>query len=213
MNVGIYCILNKFNGDTYYGKSINISKRKYEHFRTLNKDTHKNVHLQNAFNKYGAENFIFKIILYCEPFELSRYEEYFIKIDNSYNICKESSVGTSGIKYTKEQKKKLSKINSGIGNPMYNKRHSNKTKYIMSRLAYGNKNPAKLTWENIYEIRKIYKEGENIDNMRYSWNTIQELSKKFNVGKTAIYNIVSCKSWKEGANHSCRSIGQNGGIQ
>lgn len=59
---GIYMILNTKNMKSYIGSSINLRKRKAEHFCQLRKGKHYNKHLQNAFNKYKEENFVFIII-------------------------------------------------------------------------------------------------------------------------------------------------------
>lgn len=211
---GIYCIENKINGKRYIGQSINIDNRRREHFRTLRQGAHGNRYLQNAWNKYGENNFEFYVLIFCEKFELTRYEQFFVdKYNMLYNIAVKCVDSTMGVVYSKESKEKFRVINSGKNNPMYGRKHSDKTSDRMSELANGNKNPAKLTWEKVRQIKNFYMEGARKNQMGYSWDIIRELSKRFNVGQTAIYNIISGKSWKEGANHSCRGIGQNGGLQ
>jgi group I intron endonuclease len=212
---GIYCIENLYSRKKYFGQSVNINKRKQEHFRTLRKGEHKNRYLQNAYNKYGEDNFRFQILLYCEPFELTKYEQFFVNNNNFvYNISLECVNSTLGITYSDEVKEKFKEINGGKNNPMYGKKHSIETKNRMSQIAIGNKNPSKLDWEKVRKIRKFYK-GESMKNNHkgYLWDIIRKLSKKYDIGQTAIYDIVSNKSWKEGADHSCRSIGLNGDIQ
>lgn len=61
-NCGIYIIQNLINGNIYIGSSSNIKRRFSQHKSTLRHNTHKNKHLQNAWNKYGEENFEFIII-------------------------------------------------------------------------------------------------------------------------------------------------------
>ncbi len=75
-NKGIYCIINIYNNKIYIGQSSNILKRKKEHFRTLKNGYHKNTHLQRAYNKYGKNNFIFKVLIYCDNDELDMYENF-----------------------------------------------------------------------------------------------------------------------------------------
>jgi predicted GIY-YIG superfamily endonuclease len=58
-NYGVYIINNKLNGHNYIGSSINIKQRFAQHKSTLRHNTHRNQHLQNAWNKYGEENFDF----------------------------------------------------------------------------------------------------------------------------------------------------------
>jgi len=59
---GIYSITNKENNKKYIGSSKDIYRRWLEHERELNKNTHHSLHLQNAWNKYGKDVFIFEII-------------------------------------------------------------------------------------------------------------------------------------------------------
>lgn len=224
---GIYCLENTQNFRRYYGQSVNLNKRRYTHFGDLKNNKHRNSYLQNAFNKYGESSFIFKVLIYCESFELQRYEQFFVDSDDScYNICKECTSTTLGIKYTPEQKEKFIRLNSGKNNPMYGKKHSSDTRAKMSKEAFAKNNMrgkkmseadrkrlseissgenngrAKLTQEQVHWIKQHGKEYK-----------LKELSNMFKVSITAINNIIIGKSWKEGADHSCRSIGQNGGIQ
>ena len=61
-NSGIYAIVNKKSGRSYIGSSINIEKRWKTHLRSLRKNTHHNIFLQRAFNKYGEIVFGFSYL-------------------------------------------------------------------------------------------------------------------------------------------------------
>ena len=105
-NTGIYKIINIINNKIYIGSSVNLYKRKKEHFNKLKKNIHKNIHLQSSYNKYGEENFIFEIIEYIEDkYLLIGREQYWINEfksynrDNGYNICKIAG-NTLGYKFT-----------------------------------------------------------------------------------------------------------------
>jgi len=85
---GIYQITNKINGCIYIGSSVDIRARITDHRSSLNCKRHNNVYLQNAWNKYGKDNFSFKILLYCDVKNLYYYEQ--LCIDNlhpGYNIA------------------------------------------------------------------------------------------------------------------------------
>src|SRR3954462_3871210 len=59
MDLGIYAfIICNVTGDMYIGSSINMAKRLVDH--VVDNDT--NVHLQNAINCYGLENFVFVVV-------------------------------------------------------------------------------------------------------------------------------------------------------
>ena len=58
----LYQIKNKITSYKYIGCSKNIDKRWREHERSLSKNKHHCLHLQRAWNKYGAELFEFEIL-------------------------------------------------------------------------------------------------------------------------------------------------------
>ena len=60
---GIYRITNTINGNTYIGKTgMNFGDRWDCHRAQLNGGYHDNQHLQNAWNKYGQDNFEFSVV-------------------------------------------------------------------------------------------------------------------------------------------------------
>lgn len=90
---GVYLIVNEVNKKVYIGSSKNINYRRSVHYRNLLNNSHHNIHLQRAFNKYGEDNFSFHVIKddIIES-DLLLYENKFInqyKSDNrkfGYNI-------------------------------------------------------------------------------------------------------------------------------
>jgi group I intron endonuclease len=59
---GIYIIRNIVNNHIYIGSTKDFSKREYSHFNSLKNNKHHSKYLQNAFNKYGEDNFKFEVI-------------------------------------------------------------------------------------------------------------------------------------------------------
>lgn len=84
MTCGIYSIANKTNGKMYIGQSKDIEKRFRQHKNHLNKNTHVNQHLQNAWDKYGEHSFNFNILLVCPEHELDTEEQKFIRLYATY---------------------------------------------------------------------------------------------------------------------------------
>lgn len=126
MNCGIYRIQNILTGDCYYGKSVDLKARKRSHYNALKANRHCNKHLQYACNKYGIVNFVFSIVLYCEKFELVRYEQACVDyMMSTYNIQKECVTGNQGLAMSEEQKQKLSIANKG-------KKRSEEFRHVMS---------------------------------------------------------------------------------
>lgn len=86
-NSGVYVIENGVNGHYYIGSSANLEKRFQIHLKELRQGSHHNHHLLNAFKKYGEVQFLFRVILFCEPEERKKYEEALIKSwKPDYNI-------------------------------------------------------------------------------------------------------------------------------
>jgi len=63
---GIYRIINQSTGKSYIGQSINLRKRKIQHFSNLKCGKHENDYLQKGYNKYGLDAFTFSILEYTE---------------------------------------------------------------------------------------------------------------------------------------------------
>lgn len=111
MQSGIYKILNKVNNNFYIGSAVNFLKRKNVHFHHLRKNTHHSPHLQNAWNKYGEENFEFEILEMCSLEELIDREQcYLDTLNPTYNVAKVAG-SLRGYRFTEEQKKKVSEAN------------------------------------------------------------------------------------------------------
>lgn len=82
---GVYQILNLNNGKRYIGSSVNLEKRGREHFSALQMGCHCSSHLQNAWNKYGKNNFEFSILRICPKQKLIVNEQEFLDFYNSFD--------------------------------------------------------------------------------------------------------------------------------
>lgn len=105
---GIYCIYNVVNNKEYVGSSKNLYDRIHLHFHKLRNNKHSSSHLQNAYNKYGGENFKFKLLEFCNPEIRLIREQYFIDLlkpqyNKSLNV-----VGNLNSTVSEEQKVKIS---------------------------------------------------------------------------------------------------------
>jgi group I intron endonuclease len=83
--IGIYCIENIKNNKRYIGQSIDVNLRLSNHKSALRHNRHRNIHLQDAWNKYGEENFNFYIICECTEEELDDKECCYILEFNCMN--------------------------------------------------------------------------------------------------------------------------------
>lgn len=83
----IYAITNTVNDKLYIGRTNNPNNRKLCHFSELRRNKHNNPKLQNAFNKYGEESFIFSVIDCGQTEDICRKEEeWFSKYEKDSSI-------------------------------------------------------------------------------------------------------------------------------
>lgn len=94
MRKGIYLITNLENNKKYVGKSLDISRRFNEHRMNLNRGTHCNSYLQNAWDKYGEDSFSFSVLEIVKDGEnIDKLElEWLTRLDlnnreKGYNLC------------------------------------------------------------------------------------------------------------------------------
>lgn len=116
MNNIVYQIYNVYTGGSYWGSTINWKARQATHLSSLRSNKHDNGHLQNAWNKYGEENFVlFVLHKFKDKSEMTKceqnYLDQFIDKDICYNINKNADRGHSS---------------PGSSNPMYGSNRTSK---------------------------------------------------------------------------------------
>lgn len=106
---GIYAIVNLQNNDAYIGSTISLYRRQQEHFRELRKGSHKNKHLQSAYNLYEIDNFAFYIVeLVDEKANLLAREQHYIDtLSPEYNLSPTAG-NTLGTKRSEEARQRMS---------------------------------------------------------------------------------------------------------
>lgn len=111
---GIYKIVNHATGQCYVGQSQRVQKRIREHFRLLRLNKHPNQHLQNAYNKYGLDNFSGGVEIECESVDQLDYlEESFLKGDawfeepSVYNIADFAKAPMRGKTHSEEVRERI----------------------------------------------------------------------------------------------------------
>lgn len=111
-DAGIYKIINLVNRKIYIGLAVDLCKRWKKHKLALNNNSHENIHLQRAWDKYGEDSFVFEVIeRTLDIFELEKLEEKWIteirSYDDSigYNICRYGTLQL-GLKRSDASKKK-----------------------------------------------------------------------------------------------------------
>lgn len=167
---GIYKIVCIKNKKVYIGSSVDLKKRKREHFSSLRNKTHFNSYLQNCFNTYGEQSFVFEIVLYCEKAFLLLNEEEQIRIhdsfNNGFNFLETPSKNMFGFKHTEESKNKMSVSGKQRG------RH---------------KQSCSLSIKDVQEIRQKF----------FNRIRVSTLSKEYNVNRKTISQCVYLKSYSD----------------
>ena len=111
---GVYSIRNITNNRCYIGSSVNLQRRFGSHKAQLNKNIHSNPALQNAWNKYGRESFVFEILMLCPVDQLIENEQKFIDITKYlYNMSDRADLPMLGKNHTEETKLKMSRSKKG----------------------------------------------------------------------------------------------------
>lgn len=102
----VYKIEIKDHPDFYIGSANSFNDRKLAHLSCLRRKVHKNIYLQNLYNKYGERSLIFSIIEECE--NIREREQYYIDtLQPKINICKKVE-GRFEVPHTEETKKLIS---------------------------------------------------------------------------------------------------------
>jgi predicted GIY-YIG superfamily endonuclease len=81
---GVYQIGCLVNNKIYIGSSESVVRRIKVHTKQLNNNKHPNPHLQNAYNKYGYDKFVYELVEVCDKESLFKIEQIFIDSTQSY---------------------------------------------------------------------------------------------------------------------------------
>lgn len=84
MTSGIYQIRHMTSGKVYVGSSGNIPVRWRLHRRELRQGVHHSQKLQRAWNKYGADAFVFEVLAECSIPSLRSREQHWMDTLNAF---------------------------------------------------------------------------------------------------------------------------------
>lgn len=105
---GVYMILNILNDKKYIGSTtVSFKKRWWSHKASLRHNKHKNVYLQNSWNKYGEDNFKFIILDIIDDKNLVlQQEQQWIEKYNFSRLYNINENATGGNQFSEETIKK-----------------------------------------------------------------------------------------------------------
>jgi group I intron endonuclease len=217
--IGIYLITNKLNNKVYVGSSQDINRRFYLHKFYLDKNNHTNLHLQNAWNEYGKDNFTFSILeeIIDSSLLLQKEKEYILEYCSTdrefgYNICEDTLAPMRGRKHNEVSKEKMIKSKIGDKNSFYGKHHTDETKAILREQMKGRKLSAshkekvlksgyqngesnlnaKLTIEIVNQIRDEYSKRET------KYGFFKEIAERYNIHSSTVRRIINNTTYKTG---------------
>ena len=177
-NSGIYMVVNLINNKKYIGQSKNIKKRFQSHHLVDYKNKNNcnyNTKFYQALRKYGIDNFEVIILKLCEEKELDDLEIKYIKefdtFKNGYNSTEGGQFWSPNI-HSEEIELKRQKT-----------REQNKS--LMSE----NHPRAKLTNQQVWDIRQRYINGESIREIYQDFKDLysnQQTFKRIVLGQTYV---------------------------
>lgn len=219
LKTGVYRIRHIDSDRCYIGSTAtSFSRRWSEHRRDLNNQRHHCSRLQNAWNKYGADAFVFEVLLYCDPEDCVTFEQMAIdSYEPEYNIClvagnslgyrhtkeaiekiKANSIGENnhffGKRHSKDTKSKISKSRqgrfSGANNPFYGKKHTDRSRETMSL------NAPDRSGESHPRATITINVAKQIKTLIQKGNMSKDIAKQLNTTLHVVQNIRRGKTWK-----------------
>jgi len=131
---GIYAFVNKLNGKQYIGSSKNLYERMLHHLSGVKS----NLALQQAFNKYGKENFQFVIYAYAPNTlpHITDLETLFMSyfpFEQLYNFAP-TALSMQGYKHTEDTTAKMTaRLLKPEYQPMFRKTHLAEARKLISK--------------------------------------------------------------------------------
>lgn len=175
----IYKIVNKTDNKIYIGQTRgDLNERWRNHMRKTSNCRY----LSNALQKYGKENFDFKMIIVCFDEDLDYYEKEYIQkynslVPNGYNLKK----GGNASNHHEDTKRKIAGALTGKKTnirPMLGKHHSEEIKKKISEKMKGRKPKG---FSNLMEYQKK------------SWKSIVQLDENKNIINTFKHSVEAAK--------------------
>jgi group I intron endonuclease len=198
---GIYRILNLVTGLFYIGSAATILSRWANHKSRLKKNTHDNIYLQRAWNKYGEEAFKFEVIeeiqdenqlIQREQFYLDTFQ-CFADLGKGYNILKEAG-HTVGFKFSEETKALWSKQRTG-------RKHTEEAKELIRKHAlqyrHSEESKKRISESNMGKHNISEDRRQKIKEFQLSKNHLWKQILAMYPNKQDLITLLSSKTGKE----------------
>jgi len=127
---GIYMWTNNINKKRYIGSSTNLRRRFREYFNINYLLQNNSMYICNSLLKHDYCNFSLTILEYCSPDKCLEREGYYLKLFKpEYNISQDPTAPFSGRKHSDKSKTIMSDAKKGEKNPNFAKTGENHPNY------------------------------------------------------------------------------------
>lgn len=178
---GIYEIICITNRRKYIGSAVDLGKRWSEHVRQLKENKHHSRHLQRTWNKYGQDDFVFRVIEYCDKGSLIDREQHYIDTEKPVFNSRPVANSQLGFRHSKESRLKMSMSRDRNFSPMTGRRHTEETKAKISAAKRGVKQSEIAVSRRAAAIRA--RMGRKSDN-RFTETQIRYIRSESEKGRT-----------------------------
>jgi group I intron endonuclease len=186
LRTGIYEIFCVKNSRRYIGSAVRLSHRWRLHYTQLQSGKHHSRHLQRAWNKYGEESFVFRVIEQCSRENLiSREQHYIDALCPEFNSRPNAS-SQDGFKFSIESRRKMSASRPKNFSPMKGKRHTEETKRKISEKKKGVKQSPESVAKRASSLRARL---GNTKNCQFTVDQILDIRTRCNSGESN--NVLS----------------------
>lgn len=191
----IYKITSKIKpAKIYIGSALIYKNRRWSHLTNLKSKKHKNIKLQNHFNKYGIDDLYFEVVeTVASKDEILNREQYWIdKLNPWFNICKIAG-NSLGVKRSLEYRIKMS--NSKTGKKHRPECSIEKSLRMMGKqqnLGYKHTDEAKKNISKNHGRKRAVSQFDLDGNFIQDWDYIKLAADTLNIQKTGIN--MCCKN-------------------
>jgi group I intron endonuclease len=215
----IYEIKNKITFKRYIGQTIQEPKVRWSAHKRIDSNC---IYLKRAFEKYGIENFEFKVLIICFDEDVYKYEIEYIKkfntvVPNGYNLSEGGTSGFSGCKHSEETKLILSeKSQKYFDNEENLKKNSDLVLEGLKNIDISDKMEKSEKWQNVLINHKFgYNQAvpviqlDNDNNEIAKFYSIAEASQKTNTNSKSLLRVLNGLQIKAGGFKWIKDISNN----
>lgn len=204
--IGIYKITNKVNGKMYIGGSVDVERRRIEHFKPSRIKRLKHLPIYKAVDEFGREAFDFEVLAETTEENLVEREEYFIE---RYNAVKDgyNTVTTAHNMHDDEQKLKHSQLMTKRNNKNWqdeeyrrkmSEMNSNLQKERLKDPEYLAEKSAQLK-QYTDSIKKPVGQYDKQGNLIAEFGGVREAERATGIGSSLISAVAKGKKYRKSA--------------